>query len=133
MSLERYYNLFDPQRGEAELMFRAGDGLQSRELNELQSVLQHRISGIANAIFKDGDLIRDAQLIVDIEAARTAVMCSESVWWRCHRRIIADVIALEHSIPVEHLMHTGRLSAHEPSEGARLDGSGRILWDGADA
>lgn len=69
MSLERYYNLFDPQRGEAELMFRAGDGLQSRELNELQSVLQHRISGIANALFKDGDLIRDAQLIVDTEAA----------------------------------------------------------------
>ncbi len=74
-----------------------------------------------------------SDLTVDIEAARTAVMCSESVWWRCHRRIIADVIALEHSIPVEHLMHTGRLSAHEPSEGARLDGSGRILWDGADA
>ena len=63
----------------------------------------------------------------------TAIMCSEAVWWRCHRRIIADVIALEHSIPVEHLMHTGQLSAHEPSEGARLDGSGRILWDGADA
>jgi len=85
MSLERYYNLFDPQRGEAELMFRAGDGLQSRELNELQSVLQHRISGIANAIFKDGDLIRDAQLIVDTEQARVraqggAIYVRGAVW-----------------------------------------------------
>lgn len=34
---------------------------------------------------------------------RTAVMCSEAVWWRCHRRIIADY-ALLHGVEVFHLM-----------------------------
>ena len=26
------------------------------------------------------------------EATRSAIMCSEAVWWRCHRRIIADYL-----------------------------------------
>ena len=54
------------------------------------------------------------------EAARVtvAVMCSESVWWRCHRRLIADVAVLGRGVPVEHLMPDGRLAPHRPSEGA---------------
>ncbi|WP_227753743.1 MULTISPECIES: DUF488 domain-containing protein [Ramlibacter] len=28
------------------------------------------------------------------KASRTAIMCSELLWWRCHRRLIADVMAL---------------------------------------
>lgn len=74
-----------------------------------------------------------SDLAADIEATRTAVMCSESVWWRCHRRIIADVITLEHGIPVEHLMPSGDLRIHEPSEGARLDTEGHVVWDGEEA
>lgn len=72
--------------------------------------------------------VRD--LVADIAVARTAVMCSESVWWRCHRRIIADVVALEHGTEVQHLMHTGDLRVHGPSDGARLE-DGHIVWDGA--
>mgnify|MGYP003576423439 CR=1 FL=1 len=34
---------------------------------------------------------------------RTAVMCSEAVWWRCHRRIIADYLMLR-GREVLHLM-----------------------------
>lgn len=48
----------------------------------------------------------------------TLVMCSESVWWRCHRRLVADALVLLADVPVEHLAHDGRLAAHEPSEGA---------------
>lgn len=62
--------------------------------------------------------------------SRPAIMCAEAVWWRCHRRIIADVIALEHGTEVQHLMHTGDLRVHEPSDGARLE-DGHIVWDGA--
>lgn len=71
-------------------------------------------------------------LLADIDAARTAVMCSESVWWRCHRRIIADVAMLEAGAEGMHLMHDGRLQPAEPSEGARLGADGRVVWDGAD-
>lgn len=58
----------------------------------------------------------------------TAIMCSESVWWRCHRRIVADVLVLLHGFEVHHLMHDGRLTPHEPSAGARVS-DGAVYWD----
>lgn len=58
-----------------------------------------------------------------------AVMCSESVWWRCHRRLVADVAVLGHGVPVRHLMHDGREVAHEPAEGARRSPDGLLFWD----
>src|SRR5690606_6355339 len=60
-----------------------------------------------------------AELLADVGHRRTAIMCSEAVWWRCHRRIIADVVLLEHGVAVQHLMHDGALRDHVPSEGAR--------------
>lgn len=44
---------------------------------------------------------------------RTAVMCAEAQWWRCHRRLIADVLVFA-GHGVHHLMPDGRLIAHEP-------------------
>jgi uncharacterized protein (DUF488 family) len=58
-----------------------------------------------------------------------AVMCSESLWWRCHRRMIADFLVLIHGVPVSHLLHDGRLVPHEPSPGARVAG-GLLVYDG---
>src|SRR5690606_16340554 len=51
------------------------------------------------------------ELLAEDAAARTAIMCSEAVWWRCHRRIVADVLTVEHDVEVEHLMHDGSLRA----------------------
>jgi uncharacterized protein (DUF488 family) len=53
----------------------------------------------------------------------TTVMCSESVWWRCHRRLIADDAVLIAGVRVLHLMHDGRLEPHQPSPGARVEGN----------
>lgn len=58
-----------------------------------------------------------------------AVLCSESVWWRCHRRLIADVTVLTTEVEVRHLFPTGRLEPHRPAEGARVDGTGQVFWD----
>jgi uncharacterized protein (DUF488 family) len=68
-------------------------------------------------------------LLADAAERRVAVMCSESVWWRCHRRVVADVAALAHGVDVRHLMHDGRLTAHRPSEGARVRSDGLVVWD----
>jgi hypothetical protein len=38
---------------------------------------------------------------------RTAIMCAEAVWWRCHRRIIADYLLLR-GRSVFHLLGEGR-------------------------
>jgi len=51
-------------------------------------------------------------LLERAEHARVAVMCSESLWWRCHRRLIADASTLLHGVEVSHLMHEGSLAAH---------------------
>src|SRR3954452_5498740 len=61
-------------------------------------------------------------------AEAVAVMCSESVWWRCHRRLIADVAVLGRGAPVTHLMPDGRLSPHRPSEGAVVGTDGAVHW-----
>lgn len=70
-----------------------------------------------------------ADLITEVASKRVAVMCSESVWWRCHRRVIADVAVLVHGVEVRHLMHDGRLTEHPPSEGARVREEGAVFWD----
>jgi uncharacterized protein (DUF488 family) len=70
-----------------------------------------------------------ADLLADVAARRVAVMCSESVWWRCHRRVVADVAALAHGVEVRHLMQDGRLTEHRPADGARLRSDGLVVWD----
>ncbi len=59
-------------------------------------------------------------LLAREDEGKPAVMCSESVWWRCHRRLIADHLVLVRSVEVLHLMHDGRVTAHPPTEGVRL-------------
>ncbi|OEU86699.1 DNA repair protein [Streptomyces abyssalis] len=60
---------------------------------------------------------------------RTAVMCAESLWWRCHRRIIADFAVLARDTPVLHLAHDGRLTQHPLAPGARLRDDGLLVYD----
>ena len=67
-------------------------------------------------------------VLAEADRATVAVMCSESVWWRCHRRLVADVAVLGRGVPVEHLMPDGRLTAHRPSEGAVLGEDGEVRW-----
>jgi uncharacterized protein (DUF488 family) len=73
------------------------------------------------------------ELLGQLTTSRTAVMCSESVWWRCHRRLIADVVVAEQGAQVLHLMHDGRLTPHTVSEGARRGEDGRLVWDASES
>jgi uncharacterized protein (DUF488 family) len=44
------------------------------------------------------------------ERRRCAIMCAEAVWWRCHRRIIADYV-LARGGRVGHIMDPGRVAS----------------------
>jgi uncharacterized protein (DUF488 family) len=57
-------------------------------------------------------------LLGRVAGVDTAIMCSESLWWRCHRRLVSDAAVLLHDVPVHHLGHDGRLTLHEPAEAA---------------
>ena len=67
-------------------------------------------------------------VLAEAERLTVAVMCSESAWWRCHRRLVADVAVLGRGVPVAHLMPDGRLTPHRPSEGAVLGDDGEVRW-----
>lgn len=69
------------------------------------------------------------ELLADVRCAPTAFLCSETVWWRCHRRLVSDALVLLHEVAVEHLM-PGRRSPHRPTDGARRD-SDVLVYDGA--
>ena len=51
---------------------------------------------------------------------RVCVMCSEAVWWRCHRRLIADA-EVARGIPVKHLMSETVAKRHEVTEFAVVE------------
>lgn len=67
------------------------------------------------ASFKEG--IKELEQIALIQ--RTAYMCSEAVWWRCHRSMISDYLKL-HDWKVIHIMGIGKATEHNYTAPARL-------------
>jgi uncharacterized protein (DUF488 family) len=72
-------------------------------------------------------------VLAEAGARQVAVMCSESLWWRCHRRLLADFVAVARGTEVRHLMHDGRTEAHRPSDGLRLREDGLLVYDAGQA
>jgi uncharacterized protein (DUF488 family) len=56
---------------------------------------------------------------------RCAIMCSEAVWWRCHRRFVTDYL-LHDGRDVFHLMGAGRLDTAKMNPAARPDGASLV-------
>ena len=53
---------------------------------------------------------------------RAAIMCSEAVWWRCHRSLISDYLKVK-GIEVNHIMSIGKAEPHPfTSAAAIVDG-----------
>ena len=64
----------------------------------------------------------------ELAAAHTcAIMCAEAVWWRCHRRIIADYL-LSEGYPVFHIMAAGKIEPARMTEGAARTGKRQLLY-----
>lgn len=70
------------------------------------------------------------ELLAPPASGEQAVMCSESLWWRCHRRLIADFAEIARGVPVRHLMHDGTQAPHRRSPGVRLRADGLLVYDG---
>jgi uncharacterized protein (DUF488 family) len=93
------------------------------------SVLHHRaFAGYAAHMRSPEFLAAIDELLAD--PARTAVMCAEALWWRCHRRMIADFVLLARGVDVRHILHDGRLDMHRPTEGVRVREDGLLVYDG---
>ncbi|MGH7935099.1 MAG: DUF488 family protein [Candidatus Binataceae bacterium] len=68
------------------------------------------------------------ELILLALKTRTAIMCSEGLWWRCHRRIISDHMTVR-GWAVRHIMPARKLADHALAEFASVD-AGRVIYDG---
>ena len=59
---------------------------------------------------------------------RTAIMCSEAVWWRCHRSMIADYLKAM-GVHVFHILGAKKVQEHPYTSAAQLVG-GRLSYEG---
>ena len=67
------------------------------------------------AEFRDG-----VERLIDLAAKqRVAIMCSEAVWWRCHRSMISDYLKVK-GIDVMHIMGEGKAEPHPFTSAARV-------------
>lgn len=73
MALNGYYNRSEAEqaKGYERHEFLAGRVLQSAELNEVQAYATNRIKALGDALYKDGDIVRDARAIVDQQTGVT--------------------------------------------------------------
>ncbi len=62
---------------------------------------------------------------------RTAVMCAEALWWRCHRGLIADVLCWL-GFEVVHILGPGSTASHPYTAAARIV-RGRLTYSAAGA
>lgn len=69
--IDGYFNRYDPAKEYESHAFRAGFVLQSAELNEIQANAAERMKRFGDAIFKNGDLIRDARIVVNPDTGET--------------------------------------------------------------
>ena len=79
--------------------------------------------GYADYMTTDGFAAALAQVLDEADDRRVAVMCSETLWWRCHRRLIADAAVLLHGAGVLHVGGRGETAPHRVTpEAHRADG-----------
>lgn len=64
------------------------------------------------------------------QTRRCAIMCAEAVWWRCHRRLIADYL-LAHGCKVFHIMGLGRVEAATLTPGALIREDRTVVYPGS--
>jgi uncharacterized protein (DUF488 family) len=58
---------------------------------------------------------------------RVAIMCAEAVWWRCHRRIIADYLLVAGE-RVEHILAPGKIDPARLTPGAVAQPDGSLIY-----
>jgi uncharacterized protein (DUF488 family) len=78
--------------------------------------------------FRSG-LIRLVQVANEM---RTAIVCAEALWWRCHRSMIADALKAR-GIKVLHIMGAGKFSEHPYTSAAKIIDGKLYYGDGRDS
>ena len=81
------------------------------------------------ADYMETDEFKEAVIILEDIAVkeRVAYMCSEAVWWRCHRSMISDYLKV-HGWKVMHIMAVGKEDEHPYTGPAHLE-NGELSYE----
>jgi uncharacterized protein (DUF488 family) len=116
--------------GEAGIAYRHFPALGGRRRPRPDSANSAwRVEGFRGfADYMESDAFRDAldELAVAADAALTAVMCAEAVWWQCHRQLVADALVAR-GVEVRHILSAAAPSAHTLTDFAQVD-EGRVTY-----
>ena len=69
------------------------------------------------------------RLLAEAADRPTVVMCAESGWPNCHRRLLSDAVELLHDRRVGHILHSGAVADHQSTAGVRVEGD-HLVYDG---
>ncbi|MFI5914742.1 DUF488 family protein [Dactylosporangium sp. NPDC051541] len=83
---------------------------------------------VAYADHMDTPEFRDAIGALLAAPGLHAVMCAETLWWHCHRMLIADALVLR-GAAVEHLLEPGTRQPHRLTGGVRAGADGWPVYD----
>lgn len=67
---DEYYQSYDKDKQYQQLLFRAGKGLQSRELNDLQLQVSQQVKGLGDVLLKNGSVVSGGAIAVDASKKR---------------------------------------------------------------
>jgi uncharacterized protein (DUF488 family) len=116
--------------GSAYLWEPALGGFRKPDRNSPNVALRNeRFRAYADYMETDAFAAALAALLAQTATQRVAILCSETLWWRCHRRLISDAATLLHGVAVEHLMRDGKLRQHVPTAGVRVTEGGGLRYD----
>jgi uncharacterized protein (DUF488 family) len=59
--------------------------------------------------------------------SRTAIMCAEKLFWRCHRRLLSDYLVAQ-GVEVKHIVEAGKLQPHSLSSGAVIIADREVIY-----
>jgi uncharacterized protein (DUF488 family) len=68
------------------------------------------------------------QKLLSVAAKRkTAIMCAEKFYWKCHRRLLSDYLAAQ-GAEVMHILESGKVSVHKLTPGTVITDDASILY-----
>ncbi len=98
---------------------RKSSGAPSANLGLRNESFRHYADYMSTPAFRDAI----EQLLELARHKRTAYLCAEGLFWRCHRRLVSDYL-LARDIPVRHILPTGALHPHTLTPEAQITDGG---------
>ena len=117
---------FEPLLGTRSIEYRHFEGLGGRrrptEAPDNAAWKNAQFRGYADHMASAEFAAELAELEVEARLRRTAIVCAEAQWWRCHRRMLADVLVVR-GWRVVHLDLRGKATPHRLTPFAAVDGA----------